>query len=79
MRMWFLTAVAIALGATQALGQTEMQGVALDSPAMTEAEMTREDVAARLAAATPDAPAARGRSWYSSSIFKRTPKRPGIG
>ncbi len=41
--------------------QNALAGVDLDSPMMTEAEMTREDVAALLAAATPNQPADLGK------------------
>jgi uncharacterized protein YjbI with pentapeptide repeats len=45
-----VTALALVALATAVPAQTPTQGVALDSPAMIEAELTREEVVARLAA-----------------------------
>ena len=44
--------VAISMSGGHVGAQSALSGVALDSPAMTEAELTRDDVIARLSAAT---------------------------
>jgi hypothetical protein len=56
-RKTLLVSVALALIATSVPAQGLPRGVDLSGPAMTEAELSREEVAARLAAATPGMPA----------------------
>lgn len=46
-------------------GQAQMSGVDMALPKMTEAQLTRTNVEARLAAATPDAPADFTRLWLN--------------
>ena len=61
----FLTSLALGLFAVAAPAQSPQSGVDMTLPKMVEAKLTRAEVEARLAAATPDAPADFTRIWLN--------------
>lgn len=65
-RMLQPIALLAALSAPMSLpAQSALQGVDLESPAMTQANLTRADVESRLKMATADAPADFSRAWMN--------------
>jgi len=64
--MKHLLIVFLTLSPLSALGQSPLSGVDMTLPKMTQAQMTRADVVARLAAATADAPADFTRVWLNN-------------